>query len=120
MSPDARDCGLDVLGCRGVEVRFITFFFSQKCRKSVKREHSSAFFELCGVPDHKNNCIFCITSYQIFDLKKKLPGHAIHAWFDPIVAVGFEKESFILEVPNQFSLEWIESHYKEEITFSIK
>lgn len=54
------------------------------------------------------------------DLKKKLPGHAIHAWFDPIVVVGFKKESFILEVPNQFSLEWIESHYKEEIKFSIK
>ena len=53
------------------------------------------------------------------DLEKKLPGHAIHAWFDPIVAVGFQKKSFILEVPNQFSLEWIESHYKDEIKLSI-
>ena len=25
------------------------------------------------------------------DLEKKLPGHAIHAWFDPIVAVDFQK-----------------------------
>ena len=54
------------------------------------------------------------------DLEKKLPGHAIHAWFDPIVAVDFQEKSFILEVPNQFSLEWIESHYKDEITLSIK
>ena len=38
----------------------------------MKREHSSAFFELRGVPDHKNNCIFCVASYQIVDLKKKL------------------------------------------------
>ena len=38
----------------------------------MKREHSSAFFGLCGVPDHKNNCIFCVACYQIFDLKKKL------------------------------------------------
>ena len=54
------------------------------------------------------------------DLGKKLPKHAMHAWFDPIVAVEFRDKSFILEVPNQFSLEWIESHYKEEIVSSIK
>ncbi len=54
------------------------------------------------------------------DLEKKLPKHAMHAWFDPIVAVGFRDKSFILEVPNQFSLEWIESHYKDEIMLSIK
>ena len=53
------------------------------------------------------------------ELEKKLPGHAIHAWFDPIVAVDFQNKSFILEVPNQFSLEWIESHYKDEIKLSI-
>ncbi len=55
-----------------------------------------------------------------FDLEKKLPRHAIHAWFDPIVALDFREKSFILEVPNQFSLEWIESHYKDEIALSIK
>ena len=54
------------------------------------------------------------------DLKKKLPGHAIHAWFDPIVAVGFHNKSFILEVPNQFFLEWIESHYKENLINSLQ
>ena len=54
------------------------------------------------------------------DLKSKLPGHAIHAWFDPIVPVSFIENVFVLEVPNQFFLEWIESHYKEEIIESIK
>ena len=48
-------------------------------------------------------------------LEKKLPGHAIHAWFDPIVPIGFRNNSFLLEVPNQFFLEWIESHYKEDL-----
>ncbi len=48
-------------------------------------------------------------------LEKKLPGHAIHAWFDPIVPVGFRNDSFLLEVPNQFFLEWIESHYKDDL-----
>jgi len=53
-------------------------------------------------------------------LEKKLPGHAIHAWFDPIVPTGFQNNSFFLEVPNQFFLEWIESHYKDDIINAIK
>ena len=27
-------------------------------------------------------------------LEKALPGHAIHAWFDPIVPVDFRENSF--------------------------
>ena len=53
-------------------------------------------------------------------LEKTLPGHAIHAWFDPIVPVGFRENSFLLEVPNQFFLEWIESHYGDDIIKAIK
>jgi len=53
-------------------------------------------------------------------LEKTLPGHAIHAWFEPIVPVGFRENSFFLEVPNQFFLEWIESHYRDDIIKAIK
>ncbi len=53
-------------------------------------------------------------------LEKKLPGHAIHAWFEPIVPTGFRNNSFVLEVPNQFFLEWIESHYKDDIIMAIE
>tara|TARA_B100000035_G_C21005922_1_gene557265 strand:+ start:326 stop:1684 length:1359 start_codon:yes stop_codon:yes gene_type:complete len=53
-------------------------------------------------------------------LEKKLPDHAIHAWFEPIFPVGFKNNIFHLEVPNQFFLEWIESHYKEDIIKAIK
>jgi len=67
----------------------------------------------------KNNIVGAWKSVCL-DLEKKLPRHAIHAWFDPITVVGFQKKSFVLEVPNQFSLEWIESHYKDEITLSIE
>ena len=30
------------------------------------------------------------------ELKSNLPGHAIHAWFDPIVPVSFIKNVFVL------------------------
>ena len=53
-------------------------------------------------------------------LEKALPGHAIHAWFEPIIPVNFRENSFFLEVPNQFFLEWIESHYKDDIIKAIK
>ena len=53
-------------------------------------------------------------------LEKKLPGHAIHAWFEPIVPTGFRNNSFVLEVPNQFFLEWIESHYRDDIIMAIE
>ncbi len=53
-------------------------------------------------------------------LEKKLPGHAIHAWFDPIVPIGFRNNSFLLEVPNQFFLEWIESHYKDDLFMALE
>ena len=36
----------------------------------------------------KNNVASAWKSVCV-DLEKKLPGHAIHAWFDPIVAVDF-------------------------------
>lgn len=48
-------------------------------------------------------------------LKKSLPGHAYNTWFDPITSIGLNANELILEVPNQFSFEWIESHYKRVI-----
>ena len=65
--------------------------------------------------DNIKNNIIGAWSQVHSHLEKKLPGHAIHAWFEPIVPVGFRESSFLLEVPNQFFLEWIESHYKDDI-----
>ena len=52
-------------------------------------------------------------------LKETLPQHAIDAWFEPIKAIGISEDKFLLEVPNQFFCEWIDSHYKKELMRSI-
>ena len=48
-------------------------------------------------------------------LSEQLPAHTISTWFDPINAVAQEGNDLILEVPNQFFYDWIESHYRQNI-----
>ena len=48
-------------------------------------------------------------------LSSKIPKHAISAWFEPIKAIGISNGKLIIEVPNRFSLDWIDTHYKEEL-----
>ena len=48
-------------------------------------------------------------------LKVALPDHAYNTWFEPINLIGYSDNELILEVPNQFFYEWIESHYKNQI-----
>lgn len=49
------------------------------------------------------------------ELKTSLPSHAFNTWFEPITLIGYRNEVLVLEVPNQFFYEWIESHYKNQI-----
>jgi len=49
-------------------------------------------------------------------LKSTLPAHAYNTWFEPINLIGHTNNELVLEVPNQFFYEWIESHYKNQIT----
>ena len=49
-------------------------------------------------------------------LKATLPDHAFNTWFEPIGFIGHTDNELVLEVPNQFFYEWIESHYKNQIT----
>ena len=49
------------------------------------------------------------------NLKKSQPQHAYATWFEPLVCIGLNDNSLIIEVPNQFFFEWIQSHYKEAI-----
>ena len=53
-------------------------------------------------------------------LSKVLPSHAIKTWFVPIVPLSFKEGVLSLSVPSQFFLEWIESHYKEQLVGSIQ
>lgn len=48
-------------------------------------------------------------------LKETEPSHAYSAWFEPIGSIGLSGDTLILEVPNQFFFEWIQSHHKETI-----
>ena len=48
-------------------------------------------------------------------IKTSQPQHAYSTWFDPIRSIGLSENELVLEVPNQFFFEWIQSHYKETI-----
>ena len=53
-------------------------------------------------------------------LAEQLPQHAITTWFEPIKPVALSNGELVLEVPNQFFYEWIESHYKERLLSALK
>ena len=46
------------------------------------------------------------------ELGENIPQHAINTWFEPIRPIILSKNELVVEVPNQFFYEWIESHYK--------
>ncbi len=52
-------------------------------------------------------------------LRASLPDHAFNTWFDPINFITMHGNEMVLEVPNQFFYEWIESHYKNTIESTI-
>ena len=52
-------------------------------------------------------------------LNNKLPEHAIGAWFEPLKPLDFSDNEILLEVPNQFFCEWIDSHYKKFLLSSL-
>ena len=49
------------------------------------------------------------------ELAETLPAHAISTWFEPISPIALSGKELVLEVPNQFFYEWIESHYKQNL-----
>ena len=59
-------------------------------------------------------------SSAVKNLSLDLPHHAINTWIDPIRAKEIVKNKIVLEVPNQFFLEWVDSHYKKTIDASVK
>ena len=48
-------------------------------------------------------------------LKKNQPTHAYSTWFEPINPIAFNNNTLVLELPNQFFFEWIQTHYKDTI-----
>jgi chromosomal replication initiator protein len=50
----------------------------------------------------------------------ELPSHAYSTWFEPILPIAVNDTELVLEVPNQFFFEWIESHYHGIIESAVK
>ena len=48
-------------------------------------------------------------------LKGATPEHAYNTWISPIKEVAINEKNIILEVPNQFFFEWIDTHYRDII-----
>jgi len=53
-------------------------------------------------------------------LARELPAHAYSTWFEPISPIALNDTELVLEVPNQFFFEWIESHYHGIIESAVK
>ena len=53
------------------------------------------------------------------NLAEFLPPHALKTWFLPIVPVSLNENKLVLTLPSQFFLEWIESHYKEQLAQAV-
>lgn len=53
-------------------------------------------------------------------LSHELPSHAYSTWFEPILPIAVNDTELVLEVPNQFFFEWIESHYQGLIESTVK
>ena len=54
------------------------------------------------------------------ELKKSQPSHAYSTWFKPIKSMGIHDGKLLLELPNQFFYDWIQSHYVELIDRFVK
>ena len=48
-------------------------------------------------------------------LKGRLPAHAFETWFEPIKPLNINGTKLVLQVPNQFFYEWIDTHFRETI-----
>ena len=48
-------------------------------------------------------------------IKIDMPNQTFNTWISPIKSVALNDEELILEVPNQFFYEWIDSHYRDTI-----
>ena len=49
------------------------------------------------------------------ELSGQLPTHTMSTWFEPINPITKEGNELILEVPNHFFYDWIESHYRAHL-----
>tara|TARA_S200000501_G_scaffold378881_1_gene444499 strand:+ start:4374 stop:5735 length:1362 start_codon:yes stop_codon:yes gene_type:complete len=66
-----------------------------------------------------------LTSNDIWDncldfIKSRIPNQAFQTWFDGISATQLKDSEIMLQVPNQFHYEWLDSKYHNLINSAIK
>ncbi len=53
------------------------------------------------------------------ELKKRLPAHTFDTWLEPIEVLELGVVDTVLQVPNQFFSEWVDTHYSKQILRAI-
>ena len=53
------------------------------------------------------------------ELKKRLPAHTFDTWLEPIEVLELGVVATVLQVPNQFFSEWVDTHYSKQILRAI-
>ena len=66
-----------------------------------------------------------MTSGNLWDkclqlIKSKIPNQAYQTWFDGISASQSKENEILLQVPNQFHYEWLDSKYSKLINSAVK
>jgi len=53
-------------------------------------------------------------------IEENIPSQSFKTWFHPIRPLHFENHSLVVEIPNKFFYEWLESHYGKIIDSTLK
>ena len=48
------------------------------------------------------------------EIKETTNERMFNTWIEPVKPIALNRNSLILELPNQFFYEWIETHYKNQ------
>ena len=80
--------------------------------KSVARSLPEKLPENRRIQDKWNQCLHII--------KEEISPQGFRTWLSPIIPVSYIENTLILRVPSQFFFEWLESHYQDLLTKTIK
>ena len=54
------------------------------------------------------------------EIKETTNERMFNTWIEPVKPIALNRNSLVLELPNQFFYEWIETHYKNQFEKIIK
>lgn len=80
--------------------------------KSAARSLPEKFLANDGIQEKWNKCLEVI--------KDEISPQGFRTWLLPIIPVSLIENSLILRVPSQFFFEWLESHYQDLLSQTVK